>query len=79
MTSAQKLQLMTNSPALLEAVALLLPLARKEAQVLAESAKFAIGYSATSQTAQRWLEAVLVAERAIIAAAPHTLPQTFIE
>jgi hypothetical protein len=75
MTTAQKLQLMNNSPALLEAVAQLLPLARKEAEMLAGAVQYAKGYSTTQEAADRWLEAVLVAERAILLSAPHVLSE----
>jgi hypothetical protein len=63
MTVDQKLRLMNNSPALLEAVALLLPLARKEAE--------------RQQTAaDQWNSAVAVAEKALLASAPNVLAQT---
>jgi hypothetical protein len=73
----QKLRLMNNSPALLEAVALLLPLARKEAETLSAAAKYAKGFSTTQAAADKWSGAVLVAEKAILASTPYMLAQTY--
>jgi hypothetical protein len=77
MTVDQKLRLMNNSPALLEAVALLLPLARREAETLSAAARYAKGFSTTQEAADRWAAAVMLAEKAILASAPYMLAETY--
>jgi hypothetical protein len=70
----QQLRLMVNAPALLDALEILLPLARREAEALSAAAVYAIGYSTTQEAADKWVEAVMVGERALAAIAPEGQP-----